>query len=137
MGELRQFYSLADVVFVGRSLVDLGSKQHGSDMIEPAALGRPVIVGPHTGNFADVMRRFLKQNAMLVVQDEMLLRARMLDLLASPEKATAMGRRAQEVVRHQQGSTQRHLAVILEVLTKIEKTSWPAIVHEETEEKFN
>src|SRR6185295_12989890 len=40
MGELRKFYSLADVVFVGRTVVDLGSRQHGSDMIEPAALGK-------------------------------------------------------------------------------------------------
>ena len=128
MGELRKFYSMADLVFVGRSLVDLGSKQHGSDMIEPAALGRPVIVGPHTGNFADVMRRFLKQNAMLVVQDETQLRQKMLDLLASPDQAAAMGRRAQEVVRNEQGSTQRHLAVILEVLEKAETTSWPAIL---------
>ena len=58
MGELRKFYSLADVIFVGRTLVDLGEKQHGSDMIEPAALAKPVIVGPFTGNFADVMLKF-------------------------------------------------------------------------------
>src|SRR5207237_2238449 len=55
MGVLRDFYSIADVVFVGRTLVDLGPRQHGSDMIEPAALGRPVIVGRFTGNFAEAM----------------------------------------------------------------------------------
>jgi len=60
---------MADVVFVGRSLLDLGDRQHGSDMIEPAALGKPVIVGPFTANFADAMRQFVASDAMLVVQD--------------------------------------------------------------------
>ena len=131
MGELRKFYSLADVVFVGRSLVDLGSKQHGSDMIEPAALARPVIVGPFTGNFADVMRRFQESDAMLIVKDEAQLRAAMLDLLAFPKKANAMGRRAQAVVRQGQGATGRHMDVILEILETVEKSSWPAIVRDD------
>src|SRR5688572_17350686 len=65
MGELRKFYSIADVVFVGRTLVDLGPRQHGSDMIEPAALAKPVIVGPYTGNFADVMARFGTVDAIM------------------------------------------------------------------------
>ena len=126
-GELRKFYSLADVVFIGRSLVDLGSKQHGSDMIEPAALARAVVVGPFTGNFAEVMRRFQQKDAMLIVHDETQLRAAMFDLLASPQKAMALGQRAQDVVRNGQGATERHLAVILEILENVEKTSWPAI----------
>jgi len=63
MGELRKFYYMAEVVFVGRSLVDLGPRQHGSDMIEPAALAKPVIVGPYTGNFAEPMRKFTEADA--------------------------------------------------------------------------
>ncbi len=127
MGELRKFYSLADVVFVGRTLVDLGSKQHGSDMIEPAALARPVIVGPYTGNFADVMRRFQEKDAMRIVQNKSELRDAMLKLLAAPREATALGQRAQDVVRAEQGATERHVAVILDILETVEKTSWPAI----------
>ena len=127
MGELRKFYSLADVVFVGRTLVDLGSKQHGSDMIEPAALARPVIVGPYTGNFADVMRRFQEKEAMLIVQNESELRDAMLKLLAAPQEATAIGQRAQDVVRAEQGATERHVVVIFKILEAVEKTSWPAI----------
>ena len=127
MGELRKFYSLADVVFVGRTLVDLGSKQHGSDMIEPAALARPVIVGPYTGNFADVMRRFQEKEAMLIVQNESELRDAMLKLLAAPQEATVIGQRAQDVVRAEQGATERHVAVIFKILEAVEKTSWPAI----------
>ena len=51
MGELRKFYSLAAVVFVGRSLAAMG----GSDMMEVAALAKPIIVGPHNENFADTV----------------------------------------------------------------------------------
>ena len=52
MGELRKFYSIAKVAFVGRSLVPMG----GSDMMEAAGLGKPVLVGPHTENFAEPMK---------------------------------------------------------------------------------
>ncbi|HEY1629050.1 MAG TPA: 3-deoxy-D-manno-octulosonic acid transferase, partial [Tepidisphaeraceae bacterium] len=69
MGELRKFYSLADVVFVGRTLVDLGPKQHGSDMIEPAALGKPIIVGPFTANFDHAMRMLKAADAAMEVID--------------------------------------------------------------------
>ena len=127
-GELRTFYSLADVVFVGRSLVDLGSKQHGSDMIEPAALGRPAIVGPFTGNFTDVMRRFVEADAIKVVRDESELRIAVTNLLASRQEATAMGERAQEVVRRQQGATRRHVEVILGALEYAKKSAWPVIL---------
>ena len=128
MGELRKFYSLADVVFVGRTLVDLGSKQHGSDMIEPAALGRPVIVGPYTGNFTDAMRRFIEADSMRVVSGEEALLEAVNDLLSPPDKANAMGQRAQAVVRRQQGATERHVEVILKVLQTAGTTAWPAIL---------
>lgn len=113
LGELRKFYSLADVVFVGRTLVDLGPRQHGSDMIEPAALARPVVVGPYTTNFADVMRRLREADAVRVVSDPGGLGGVVESLLADRAGAAAMGRRAQEVVRHQQGATGRNVAVIL------------------------
>jgi 3-deoxy-D-manno-octulosonic-acid transferase len=116
MGELRKFYSLADVVFVGRTLIDLGSRQHGSDMIEPAALARPVIVGQFTGNFAEVMEQFRAAGAIQEVasRDELLEAiARALD---DPRRATAMGQLAQDVVRRQQGATARNVAVILQHL---------------------
>ena len=53
MGELRAAWSMADVAVVGRSLVDLGQRQHGSDLIEPAGLGKPVVHGPYMTNFAE------------------------------------------------------------------------------------
>ena len=116
MGELRKFYSLADVVFVGRTLVDLGSRQHGSDMIEPAALAKPVIVGPYTGNFAEAMMKLRQDDAIVEVSDEATLTEAVRVLLATPERAKPMGRRAQDVVRREQGATSRHAQVILDML---------------------
>lgn len=122
MGELRKFYSLGDVIFVGRTLVDLGQKQHGSDMIEPAALAKPVIVGPFTGNFTEVMNRFREAAAMREVHPakeapaQQLLRDAVMEILTSPDKGAAMGRAAQEVVRNNQGATARNVETILTYL---------------------
>ncbi len=118
MGVLRDFYSIANVIFVGRSLVDLGPRQHGSDMIEPAALGKPVIVGPYTANFAEAMSRFRAGSAMLEAKDENDLEQSIAVLLSTPAEAAAMGRRAATVVQHEKGATERHARVILEILAK-------------------
>jgi 3-deoxy-D-manno-octulosonic-acid transferase len=116
MGELRKFYSLADVVFVGRSLVDLGPRQHGSDMIEPAALAKPVITGPFTGNFAEAMNRFRAADAVMEVEDEPTLAQTVSVLLFSPEEAHGMSRRAQDVVVKERGATLRNAEVIVGLL---------------------
>ena len=116
MGELRKFYSLATLVFVGRSLVDLGPRQHGSDMIEPAALGKPVVVGPWTHNFADAMARFREADAVKVVGLEAELHSAIGDLLAHPDRAAEMGQRAKQVVVASQGATARHVQLILKYL---------------------
>jgi 3-deoxy-D-manno-octulosonic-acid transferase len=113
MGELRKFYSLADVVFVGRTLVDLGSRQHGSDMIEPAALAKPLIVGSFTGNFAAVMSCFREADAVREVHNGQELAQQVELLLNDHQSAQAMGRRAQDVVRRQQGATARNVSIIL------------------------
>ena len=118
MGELRKFYSIADVVFVGRTLVDLGARQRGSDMIEPAALGKPVVVGPYTHNFADAMNRFKAADAVRVIHDAAGLERAVSEVLKSPDNAAAMGRRGQEVVRREQGATARHVKLILDHLSR-------------------
>ncbi|HZK83025.1 MAG TPA: 3-deoxy-D-manno-octulosonic acid transferase [Humisphaera sp.] len=119
MGELRKFYSLADVVFVGRTLIDLGPKQHGSDMIEPAALAKAIIVGPFTGNFADVMKGFRDGQGIVEVRDGSELYAAVERFLAFPASAGEMGRKAQDVVRQNQGATSRHVGIILEHLPQV------------------
>lgn len=118
MGELRKFYALADVVFVGRTLVDLGAKQHGSDMIEPAALGKPTVVGPFTGNFAEVMNAFQKAQAIQTVTTVAELTLKVTHLLQDTAAASAMGARACEVVNDQRGATLRTLDHIEPILQK-------------------
>lgn len=115
-GELAKFYSLADVVFVGRTLVDLGPRQRGSNMIEPAALGKPTIVGDFTHNFADAMRHFRAANAVKVVYDGDSLGSAVAAVLSQPDAAAAIGRRAREVVLREQGATARNVEVILKYL---------------------
>lgn len=113
MGELRKFYALASVVFVGRTLVDLGSKQHGSDMIEPCALAKPTVVGPFTGNFEEPMRAFRSADAIAEVKDGDEL-YRVLDAwLRAPDDSRAMGERATSVVVAGKGAVARHMDVIL------------------------
>jgi len=116
VGELKKFYSLASIVFVGRSLVDLGQRQAGSDMIEPAALGKPVIVGPHTGNFAEPMRCFKAADAILIVKDAAELEQAVAVLLSTPQQAADIGRRAQQVVRENQGATVRNGQIVYDIL---------------------
>lgn len=115
MGELRKFYALADVVFVGRTLVDLGHRQHGSDMIEPAALARPTIVGPFTANFADAMRHFRGANATVEIADGPALAEAVDSLLNAPGE---IGQRARAVVQSQGGATARNTRVLLELMKR-------------------
>jgi 3-deoxy-D-manno-octulosonic-acid transferase len=120
IGELRKFYALARVVFVGRTLVDLGHRQHGSDMIEPAALARATVVGPFTANFADAMNFFQAAGAIRIVQNAAEL-GRVIDaLLSDPAAAGAMGAAARDVVKSQQGATQRHARLILDTLDSLD-----------------
>jgi 3-deoxy-D-manno-octulosonic-acid transferase len=116
MGELRKFYALATVVFVGRTLVDLGSKQHGSDMIEPCALAKPTVVGPFTGNFEEPMRAFRSAGAIREVMNDQELFDTLEAWLSDPESARALGRAAREVVIAGKGAVQRHVDVLLPLL---------------------
>jgi len=109
MGELRKFFALADVVFVGRTLVDLGDKQHGSDMIEPCAIGKPTIVGPFTGNFIEPMNAFRAAQAITEVTSADDLHDAVAKLLRDPGET---GTRAQQVVAQQRGATARTMMLI-------------------------
>jgi len=113
MGELRKFYSIADVVFVGRSLVDLGQRQRGSDMIEPAALAKPVIVGKWTDNFADAMRQLKRAEGVIEIEGEADLPGAVSRVLNYPSESRVLGENARDVVKSQQGATARHVDVIL------------------------
>ncbi len=112
MGELRKFYSLAKVAFVGRSLVPMG----GSDMMEAAGLGKPVLVGPYTDNFVEPMKILTQAGAAAVVHGSEDLAGRVVELLAEPARAASMGRCGQEAIRANKGASAKTLDLLREVL---------------------
>lgn len=112
MGELRKFYSLADVVFVGRTLVPLG----GSDPMEVAALGKPVVTGPHTENFQLPVEALRKAAAICTVGSASALPTAIGAFLQDGAVAAEMGSRAREVVISNQGATKRTVDAVVGLL---------------------
>jgi 3-deoxy-D-manno-octulosonic-acid transferase len=102
IGELAAFYALADVAFVGGSLVPRG----GHNIIEPALHGVATIVGNHTENFRNIVNLFRSRDAVRVVGPAELSLV-FLDLLANDAERVALGQRAAETMRSQIGATAR------------------------------
>lgn len=123
LGEMLAFYAAADVAFVGGSLCEVG----GHNMLEPAALGVPVVVGPHTFNFAEVTRRLLAAGAMLQAPDERAVRALLLSLLEDPARRAAMGAAGRAEVRALSGALDRTLDLADEVLGGRRGPAAPAV----------
>jgi 3-deoxy-D-manno-octulosonic-acid transferase len=113
IGELSSLYALADVAFVGGSLVPRG----GHNIIEPAQHGVAIIVGPHTENFRDIVGLFLANHAVSVVSSEELA-AEFLRLLQNDSERAALGQRAAETLRSQQGATEFTLAKLKGLLAE-------------------
>jgi 3-deoxy-D-manno-octulosonic-acid transferase len=112
VGELAALYALADIAFVGGSLVRRG----GHNIIEPAQAGVAIVVGPHTQNFRDVVAQFQNRNAARVVAPSE-LGPTFLYLLAHEVDRHALGQRAQETVRSQMGATDRTMEALQKLLT--------------------
>jgi 3-deoxy-D-manno-octulosonic-acid transferase len=105
MGDLRKFYSLCTVAFVGRSLVPMG----GSDMMEVAALGKPTLFGPHTQNFRQTVRDLLQQQGALEVRDVDALTDALRRCLGDPDYAQRLGHQGRAVIGRNQGATDKTL----------------------------
>ncbi len=103
MGDLRKFYSLATIIFVGRSLVPMG----GSDMTEAAALGKCTIFGPHAFNFKQTVDVLLKDNGAIMVKDKQELLQTMQKCLSDFAFAQSIAKNGQEVITKNQGATQK------------------------------
>ena len=101
IGELSSLYSLADVAFVGGSLVPRG----GHSIIEPAQHGVAILVGSHTENFRDIVGLFQSRQAIRVVSAGELPLA-FLELLSNESERRALGRHALETLESQRGATQ-------------------------------
>lgn len=109
-GELRAFYSVADVVFIGKSLTARG----GQNPIEAAVLSKPIVAGPHMGNFFAVMADFLAAKAIVQVRDKATLEASLSSLLADEKECQFMGARARQVVLDKSGALRASVKLFLE-----------------------
>jgi 3-deoxy-D-manno-octulosonic-acid transferase len=113
IGELAALYALADIAFVGGSLVPRG----GHNIIEPAQYGKAIVVGNHTENFRDIVTLFQSRNAVRVVTIAE-LPLTLMELLANDAERLALGRRAEETIRSQTGATARTLQGLQTLLTQ-------------------
>lgn len=121
MGDLRKFYSLATVVFVGRSLVPMG----GSDMMESAAMGKCTIFGPHTFNFRETVKSLLQAQGAIEVKDGDKLFEIIRKCLNEPQFAQQIALRGQQVIKQNQGATEKTIDAIINLL-KEQKITAPA-----------
>jgi 3-deoxy-D-manno-octulosonic-acid transferase len=113
IGELASVYALADVAFVGGSLVPRG----GHNILEAAQFGAPVVTGPHTENFRDIMQAFKSENAVVVVAPDEFA-ARLLALLKDDAQRETIGTRGMHVVQANSGATERTLAILGDLLNQ-------------------
>lgn len=103
IGELRLAYSLADVVVMGRSFGDL----HGSDPVEPVALGKPTIIGPAYGDFLSAVDA-LREAGAIVVSSRESLASDIANLLGDALRREALAVAGRQCVHRHQGATTRH-----------------------------
>ncbi|GAA3543866.1 lipid IV(A) 3-deoxy-D-manno-octulosonic acid transferase [Zobellella aerophila] len=108
MGELPLMLAAADIAFVGGSLIERG----GHNLLEPAALAKPVLTGPSTFNFSDISRQLLEGGGARVVADADALARQLGLLLDDPGQTQLMGQQALAVVRANQGALAKTTAVI-------------------------
>lgn len=114
IGELAYLYQLADLVFIGGSLVPWG----GHNIIEAANFGKPITFGPYMQNFKEIADTFVQAYAAIQVssQDELLDRSR--DLLQDAAARKWLGNNARRVVRENQGALKRTLEVVRTILNQ-------------------
>lgn len=108
MGELPLFYATADIALIGGSLVPHG----GHNLLEPAALGRAVVTGPHYFNFTEITERFLQFGAAVKVSGSTDLATTIISLLTDPKRRAEMGEAGQDLIKQSQGASQRLLNLI-------------------------
>jgi 3-deoxy-D-manno-octulosonic-acid transferase len=113
-GELRVWYELATVVFIGKSLSP--TAKGGQNPVEPVFAGKPVLFGPHMENFRAVVSRLIDANAAIETPDEAALEAAIASLLRDPGRRTALAQRALGIVRAHEGAGEKTARLVLDGL---------------------
>lgn len=112
LGELGLFYGVADLAFIGGSLVERG----GHNMLEAAAWGLPLVCGPHLYNFRHAADTLVAAGALEVIEAAEELAPCLMALLADPGRRAAMGRSAERVMQENRGATREVLDLVEELL---------------------
>jgi 3-deoxy-D-manno-octulosonic-acid transferase len=114
MGELPVFYAGADVAFVGGSLTPIG----GHNMLEAAALGIPVVMGPHVFNFAEISRRLYEVGAAREVADARALADAVVEWLRDANLRHSVGEKGRLFVRQNRGALERLVEMVIPFLER-------------------
>jgi 3-deoxy-D-manno-octulosonic-acid transferase len=112
IGDLAAVYGVADVAFVGGSLVRKG----GHNPLEPAQFGVPVVMGSSFENFRDVVTKLQEAGGIRIVGDEVELGGVVADLLSDRAEAKAIGEAGRRVFEEQQGATARSVQAIVSLI---------------------
>jgi len=108
LGELLRFYSAADVAFVAGSIERIG----GHNVLEPALLGKPIVVGPHTFNFAEITDLLIARGAAVRVDSDGALAGAVTALLGDRDEMRRMGEAATAIIARERGALARTLSII-------------------------
>jgi 3-deoxy-D-manno-octulosonic-acid transferase len=108
IGQLRNLYASASLVFVGKSLCVGG----GHNVIEPAVFAKPIVIGPMTENFRDIVACFKAEDAIIQANDILEFENTILNLSLNKDKREILGARARDVVNKNQGASARTLELI-------------------------
>lgn len=112
IGELGRIYGIADLVFVGGSLVPKG----GHNILEPAAHGKPVLVGPHMFNFKEIYALLSKRGVCFTVKDQQDLNTRMNMLLKDEKLRQAVEREALQIINENKGASVKSAQFVKQLL---------------------
>jgi 3-deoxy-D-manno-octulosonic-acid transferase len=108
MGEMFSYFAASDVAFIGGSLLPLG----GQNLIEASAMGKPVLIGPHTYNFAQASSQAIDRGAAVCVKDAHELAAALEALFANPVRLKDMSGAAYHFSSKNRGATHRCFELI-------------------------
>ena len=116
MGELPMFYAASDIAFVGGTLVPVG----GHNLLEPAALGLPIVTGPHLFNTQDIANMFSELGAFIQVQDAAGLSAALERLFRDRSEAENMANKGRTILAQNKGALQRLLDLMEPLISKVQ-----------------
>ena len=112
LGELPMFYAASDIAFIGGSLVPKG----GQNVLEPASLGLPILVGPYTFNFLEINRQLVEQGNAWIIKDSNQFAEKVGELLADANLRHQAGEKGKQMVEKNRGSSSKVIKLLDKML---------------------